>query len=407
MAQQKAQETPRPAIDVPLVESLESILHEEPLLMMGAGPVPIPGQVARANSIVINHLGEQMTKVIDQMKIMARYVFQTKSPWILGVAGPGSAAMEMSICNLVNKNTRVLSVVNGYFSARLGEMAERNGAEVDYVLIPEGQSTKFEDVIQKIDEFKPEVLTIVHGETSSTVLNRQLKEIAAAASERGCFVIVDAVCTLSTMPLDMDEWKLDAVISGGQKGLSSIPGVSLIAFSERAWDRIQNNKNTSPHWCLDAKLASKFWHGGSYHYTAPVSGILALHEALHLVCIETLPKRFERHLRCSRALQKGIQAMGLRLYGPNESRLNSVVGVAMPEGIDRNVVCKHISQNYRVEIAGSFGSDIVRIGQMGEQCRAHNLFRTLHALGSTMKDLGVKVDVPAGMAELERSMYPG
>ena len=98
--------------------------------------------------------------------------------------------------------------------------------------------------------------------------------------------------------------------------------------------------------------------------------------------------------------------MGLSLIGSDESRLNSVIGIKVPDGVDRVQVCKHISSNYRVEIAGSFGPNIVRIGQMGEQCRAHNLFRTLHALGSTMKDLGVKIDVPAGMAELERNIYP-
>lgn len=406
MLQSKMNDSVNPAIEVPKVENLDSILHLEPLLMMGAGPVPIPNRVARANSIVINHLGEQMTKVIDQMKVMARYIFQTRSPWILGVAGPGSAAMEMSICNMINRDTRVLSIVNGYFSARLAEMARRNGANVEVLHAPEGETVRLEEVAERIKVFKPEVLTIVHGETSSTVLNKNLKDIAEVAHQHGCYVIVDAVCTLSTMPLEMDNWKLDAVISGGQKGLSSIPGVSLLAFSERAWERISNNQNTSPHWCLDAKLASKFWHGGSYHYTAPVSGILALHEALHLVCDETLPKRFERHLRCSQALQRGIKAMGLSLFGSDESRLNSVIGIKVPEGVDRVQVCKHISSNYRVEIAGSFGPNIVRIGQMGEQCRAHNLFRTLHALGSTMKDLGVKIDVPAGMAELERNIYP-
>jgi alanine-glyoxylate transaminase / serine-glyoxylate transaminase / serine-pyruvate transaminase len=99
-----------------------------------------------------------------------------------------------------------------------------------------------------------------------------------------------------------------------------------------------------------------------------------------------------------------MEGMGLALYAPKSVRLNSVVGVRMPEGIDRADVAKHISNKYRVEISGSFGLNIVRIGQMGEQCRAHHLFRTLHAFGSTIKDLGGKVDLPAGMAELEREL---
>ena len=217
-------------------------------------------------------------------------------------------------------------------------------------------------------------------------------------------MIVDAVCTLSTMPLEMDRWMIDAVVTGGQKGLSSIPGVSLIAFSDQAWDRILSRPADPPQWCLDARLASEFWHNASYHYTAPVSGILALHEALHLICTETLETRFERHRRCSLALQRGVEAMGLKLFVDAPARLNSVVGIELPPGVEGGAVCKRISAQYRVEISGSFGLPIVRIGQMGEQCREHHIFRTLHALGCTMRDLQVPVDLPAGMAEVERAL---
>jgi aspartate aminotransferase-like enzyme len=372
--------------------------------MMGAGPVPIPHSVAQANSIVINHLGGTMAKIIHQMKEMARYVFQTESRWILGVAGPGSAAMEMSVCNLVFPGTRVLSVCNGYFGRRFAEMATRVGGQVECLDVPDGEAAQVAAVRAHLERFRPEVLTIAQGETSSTVFNIHLPQITRLAREYGCYVIVDAVCTLSTMPCEMDNWQIDAVVTGGQKGLSSIPGVSLIAFSERAWERINARPVQPPHWCLDAKLAEQFWHNASYHYTAPVSGILALHEALHLICQETLEQRFARHLRCSLGLQRGVEAMGLQLYGQPESRLNSVVGIVVPDGINRAEICEQISLKYRVEISGSFGLNIVRIGQMGEQCRAHHLFRTLHALGSTMKDLGADVDVAAGVAALERQL---
>ncbi len=197
------------------------------------------------------------------------------------------------------------------------------------------------------------------------------------------------------MPLEMDAWGIDAVITGGQKGLSSIPGVSLIAFSDAAWERVKRRTQPNAHWCLDASLAENFWHNAGYHYTAPVSGVLALHEALRLVCAETLEKRFARHLKCSVALQEGISAMGLQLYTPPACRLNSVVGIEVPQGLSPGDICGHISL------------PIVRIGQMGEQCREHNLFRTVHALGRTMVDLGVAVELPAGVAALEKSLSGG
>ncbi|WP_436206922.1 pyridoxal-phosphate-dependent aminotransferase family protein [Caballeronia sp. LjRoot31] len=392
------------SIACPTVLPLSSILPEEPLLMMGAGPVPIPDAVAKANGVVINHLGSTMAAVIGQVKTMARYVFQTESKWVMGVAGPGSAAMEMAITNLAWKGSRVLCICNGFFSERMAEMARRTGAEVETLNVVDGTAADTQQAADAIDRFRPEIVTIVHGETSNTVWNRSLESIASVARAAGALVIVDAVCTLSTMPLPMDAWGIDAVITGGQKGLSSIPGVSLLAFSEAAWQRIMSRPVPPTHWCLDAALATNFWHNASYHYTAPVSGVLALHEALRLVCAETLERRFARHLRCSNALQAGVEALALKLYVPKPSRLNSVVGIALPQGVSGSDVCAHISRHHHVEIAGSFGAPIVRIGQMGEQCREHHLFRTIHALGRTMIDLGVPVDLPAGVAALERSL---
>ena len=300
--------------------------------------------------------------------------------------------------------TRVLSIRNGFFSARMAEMATRVGADVATLEVADRAIASLDEIADAIARERPEIVTIVQGETSNTVWNRDLRDIAALAKAAGALVVVDAVCTLSTMPLEMDAWGIDAVITGGQKGLSSIPGVSLIAFSDAAWNRMKQRPEPNAHWCLDMALAENFWHNAGYHYTAPVSGVLALHEALRLVCAETLESRFARHLRCSLALQAGVESMGLKLYAPKHCRLNSVVGIETPEGLTPGMVCGHISKQYQVEISGSFGLPIVRIGQMGEQCREHNLFRTLHAFGRTMVDLKVPVDLPAGVAALEQEL---
>ncbi|CAA7613871.1 alanine--glyoxylate aminotransferase family protein [Magnetospirillum sp. SS-4] len=391
----------------PTVVSLDEILPEEPLLMMGAGPVPIPHKVAYANSLVINHLGDTMNRVIEQVKTMARYVFQTGSGHVMGVAGPASAAMEMAIANLVEPGTRVLSICNGLFSKRLAEMAERVGGDVTRYDAPEKQGAEPEIIEGLLKTGKFRVITVVQGETSSTVWNRRLVDICRLGKRYGCLMVVDAVCTLSTMEMEMDEWGVDAIITGGQKGLSSIPGVSLIAFSEDAWRHIEKRNSPMAHWCLDARLADNFWNKHAYHYTAPVSGILALHEALRLIGEETLPGRFRRHAICSAALQGGIEAMGLELLIAPEWRLASVVGITVPDGVSADEVRHVMNSVHKVEIAGAFGLNILRIGQMGEQSRTHNIFRTLHALGTAMRVRGGKVDLPAGMAELERVLASG
>lgn len=383
---------------------LDAILPDEPLLLMGAGPVPVSNKVAMANSVVINHLGHTMSQVIERVRLMSQYVFQTQSEHIIGVAGPGSAAMEMAVTNLVWPGRKVLSINNGFFSSRLAEMARRSGGEVVEYNLPVGQAADPDEVERLFKEHQFDVMTIVQGETSCTVWNRHLPQITKLARQYGVLSVVDAVCTLSTMPLEMDNWQVDVVITGGQKGLASIPGVSLIAFSDHVWPVITGRTAPMPHWCLDVRLARQFWEEKGYHYTAPVSGILALHEALRQVCQETLEKRFERHSVCSDALQHSIEAMGLELFVQPHSRLNSVVGICVPDVVKAADVLNTMSNVYRVEISGAFGLNIVRIGQMGEQSRAHNLFRTLHALGMSIRTAGASVDLPAGMAALEKAL---
>ena len=388
----------------PETQQLDAILPTEPLLLMGAGPVPISHAVSRANGVVINHLGETMDAVISNVKLMGRYAFQTVSDKIIGVSGPASASMEMAITNILWPGRSVLALSMGTFSGRMAEMAVGVGADVTVLESSGIAPVRLEQVREALAKERFDVVTLVQGETSCGVEMKCLPEVAQLAKEHGALLVVDAVCTLTTMPMQMDEWGVDIAIAGGQKGLSSIPGVSLIAFSDDAWQTIESRKARQPHWCLDAVRAQTFWGSQQYHYTAPVPGILALHEALRQICEETLPLRFERHRISSIALQAGIEAMGLRLFVPIKDRLNSVVAICTPKDTDSAQVRKIMSNRFNVEISGAFGLDIMRIGQMGEQCRSHNLFKVLYALGMSCRQKGVDLDVSLGMAELESNL---
>lgn len=388
----------------PEVTSLSLVLPAEPLLLMGAGPVPIPSAVAQANSVVINHLGPTMNRVIDGLKRMAAYAFQTESEKVLGVAGSASAAMEMAVGNLAWPGRRVLALVTGTFSARLGEMATCVGAHVTVVEAPTATPITDAMVKEALAGGPFDVVTMVQGETSCGVLNVELPAIAKRVKAHGALLIVDAVCTLTTMPLEMDAWGIDVCVTGGQKGLSSIPGVSLIAFSEEAWSVVESRPRPMPHWCLDAIRAWGFWGHHGYHYTAPVPGILALYQALRIISLETLEARFDRHRHHSEALQAGLEAMGLELFVPAEYRLNSVIAIRSPEGVDTEAVRAHMAAAFGVEIAGAFGLPVIRIGQMGEQCRPSNLFHVLYALGESFRRHGLQLEVSTGMSALEKSL---
>ncbi len=388
----------------PDVKALNNILPREPLLLMGAGPVPISTAVARANSVIINHVGSTMGEVIDGLRRLSQYVFQTTSDKIIGVSGPSSAAMEMAIVNLLGPGRKALVLDNGTFSHRWGEMAQRIGSDV-VSLQGSGISPLTALSVKKaFSQKKFDVVIVTHGETSSGVLTTELPQIAKTAKQYGALVIVDAVTTLGALDFNMDALKLDAVIAGGQKALGSIPGISLVAFSNDAWEFIEHRTDTLNHWCLDAKLAWQFWGFHKYHYTAPVSGILSLYEALYEIKQETLKTRWARHKVSSAAMQSAIEAMGLQLFVPASYRLPSVISISLPDDTDGDKVRAYMTSVFGVEIAGAFGHKIVRIGQMGEQCRAHNLFKTTYALGMAFDHCGVKVDVAKAMAVLEKGL---
>lgn len=368
----------------PKIRSLSEILPESLPLLMGSGPVPIPKEVADANRIVINHLGDSMNKVVTGIVEMGQYIFQTQTNKIFGIAGPSSAAMEMAISSLLWKGRKVLVLNLGVFSARFTELARGVEADVTELFAVDPLSPFTPDQVKAaFAQNHFDVLAMVHGETSCGIKNVYLPEILKIAQEHGALTIVDAVVSLSMMPVKMDEWGADIVFTGGQKGLSSVAGVSLIAISDKAFDTVMKREMVMPHWCLDPRRAYKFWVMHEYHYTAPVNGLLALYEALRLICDETLPVRFERHLSSSLSMQHALEKMGFEMYAPEYCRLHSVVAIKNKNSVNIKEMIAHVRSAYNIEISPAFGLDIFRVGQMGEQARPDNVRRVVEAIAGS------------------------
>lgn len=369
---------------------------------MGAGPVPIPAEVARANSLVINHLGPTMNEVVEGIVQMGRYVFQTDAH-IFGISGPSSAGMEMAVTSLLHPGRSVLVLNLGTFSQRFADLAHGVGADVTQIHAAPLAPFTVEQVKAALESKKFDVLTIVQGETSCGIRNTELEAIVRLARSYNVMTIVDAVSTLSTMPLEMDNWGIDIVVTGGQKGLSSVAGVSLVAFSHRAFDYVNARQTPMPHWCLDPRRAHRFWALHEYHYTAPVTGVLALYEALRLISEETLPFRFKRHELSSHNLQNCLEIMGLELHAPKSCRLNSVVAIKNLRGVVVKDLLTHLRDVHNLEISGAFGLDIIRVGQMGEQARPENVRRTLEAIGISYAHFCVNLDLKAALKAFDQA----
>ena len=389
----------------PAVLPVTTLLPAEPLLLMGAGPTPLPEEVSVANGMITDHLGPVMGEVLQGIKALARYAFQTEAEHTLGISGPSSAAMEMAIANLLWPGRRALCLVNGTFSARLADMARGVGAEVVELAAPPLAPVQPAQVAEALAAHGPfDLVTLVQGETSCGVHNVYLPEIARLARDAGSLVMADTVCTLSTTPFQMDDWGVDVAVTGGQKGLACIPGVSLISFNDRAWAVVEQGPRPFDHWCLDARRAWRFWGEHQYHYTAPVPGLLAMYEALRLIAEETLPARIHRHKHSAAALAAGLEAAGLSLLIADPGRLRSVNAINVPAGVDPDAARAWMLAERNVQISGAFGLNIVRIGQMGEQCRPDALRRVLSALLDSFAVQGAPIDVAAGMAALEAAL---
>ena len=353
-------------------------------LLMGPGPTMVHQRVLNASSRpTIGHLDPAFIGLMDEIKGLLKYVFQTDNFMTMPVSAPGSAGMEMCFTNLVEPGDTVLVCINGVFGGRMRENVERCGGTAIVIEDDWGKPVDPEKVEQALKQ-NPQIKVVgfVHAETSTGALS-DAKTITQLAHDHGALVIVDAVTSLAGVPLMVDEWQLDAVYSGSQKCLSSFPGLSPVTFSQSALDKITSRKTKVQSWFLDINLVMGYWDGDggrSYHHTAPVNTLYALHEALVMVYEEGLENTWARHKRNHLSLVSGLEELGLNMLVDEVSRLPQLNTVQIPQGTDDVAVRKSFLDLYGLEIGAGLGSlagKIWRIGLMGQASRAEYVERCL------------------------------
>jgi alanine-glyoxylate transaminase/serine-glyoxylate transaminase/serine-pyruvate transaminase len=248
----------------------------------------------------------------------------------------------------------------------------------------------------------------VHAETSTGVRS-DAETLCALGREHDVLVIMDTVTSLGGIELRVDEWGADAVYSGSQKCLSCVPGLSPVTFSPRAVQRIQQRQQPVQSWFLDMQLVMGYWGGASkrsYHHTAPVNALYALHESLLMLREEGLAAAIERHARNHRALVAGLQAMGLELAVDAPWRLPQLNAVRIPDGVDDVAVRSRLLRDFDLEIGAGLGAlagKTWRIGLMGYASRQRNVIFCLNALEAALKHEGYGVDTGAALEAAEAS----
>jgi len=298
--------------------------------------------------------------------------------------------------------------IAGAFGERMAEIAGRCGAEVVRVETPWGRPVDPDD-LRRAAAGGADVIALVHAETSTGVL-QPLEPVAEVAREAGALLLVDCVTSLGGIPVDVDRIGIDIAYSASQKCLGAPPGLAPITVSPRALERIERRTRPVPSWYLDLRLLTGYWReGGSrrYHHTAPISSVYALAEALVLLKEEGLEARWERQERLGRALQAGLEAMGLELFAAEGHRLPMLTTVRVPEGVDDAAIRRGLLEVYGIEIAGGLGAvagQIWRIGLMGAACRPRAVLSVLAALDDLLAAAGFRFERGAGVAAAAAAM---
>jgi alanine-glyoxylate transaminase/serine-glyoxylate transaminase/serine-pyruvate transaminase len=349
-------------------------------ILMGPGPCnPYPEVISAMTRPMLGHLDPEFLGVLDETNERLRRVFCTDNDLTFPISATGSAGMEACFVNVVRPGDVAVIGVNGVFGARMCDVAARAGAEVVRVDTQWGHPVDPERLLAAHPN--PAIIGVVHAETS-TGTRSDIVELGEAKGD--ALLIVDCVTSLGGIRVDIDSWGVDLAYSGTQKCLGVPPGLSPITVSPRARKRFVER---SQSWYLDLSMIAEYVESKtarSYHHTAPISMIFALHAGLGVLLDEGVEASWARHAACGQQLQDGLEELGLKLFASEGYRLPELTTVWIPDEVDDAAVRRTLLSRYGIEIGGGLGEyagKVWRIGLMGNTARARNVTLLLAALG--------------------------
>ena len=364
--------------------------------LLSPGPTPIPNEVALAMSeTMIHHRTPQFNKVFEEARQGLKTLFGTNGD-VLILASSGTGAMEAAVANLFSPGEKVLVINGGKFGERWLNIANAFGLDPIEVKVEWGQAVKV-DVVEKQLKLHPDIQSVMiqASETSTTVLH-PVKEIAKL-TKNGPLFLVDGVTAVGVLPVPLDEWGIDALVTGSQKALMLPPGLGFIALSERAWQKTKKAK--LPRFYFDLNLERKNQAKGSGAFTPAVSLIFGLRASLNMMAREGFDRVYARHARMARATRAAATAMGLKLLAP-DSPSPAATGIFLPKGLDADKVLDYLRDQMGVILAE--GQDqlkgkairIAHVGYMG----AFDVITAIAALEMALRKFGTEIPFGRGVA---------
>jgi len=368
---------------------------------MTPGPVQVPPDALQVMAQpIIHHRTEEFEKVVAEVTDALKYVFQTENDvFILTASSTG--AMESAVVNLLSPGDSALAIAGGKFGKRWMEICEAYGVKCHLLDVEWGMPVALDAVAQKL-ESNPEIKCVYATlcETSTGIVHdiEGLGKIVDKAENT--LLIVDAVSGLGAVDLQTDNWRVDVVVSGAQKGLMTPPGLGFISLSEAAWNAVE--KAALPKYYFDLKKARESLKKNQTPFTCSVSLILALRESLARIRREGLANTLARHARLAQATRAGIMALGLELFAA-AAPANVLTAVTMPENVDGKALIKLIRDRYGITFAGGqekLSGRIIRIAHLG-YCDDMDVIAAISALEMALPELGYAVTAGAGVSAAE------
>ncbi len=359
------------------------------------GPTPVPREVAEAGAAeMINHRGPEFAEILGRVTEGLKRVYQTSND-VLVLTTSGSGGMEAAVVNHVSPGDKVLVVTIGVFGKRFLEIVNVYGGQPTELAFDFGTAAdpaKIDEALAADPELKAVLVT--HNETSTGVTN-PLKEIAEVVRKHDRLLIVDAISSLSSIPVAVDEWGLDVVVSGSQKGWMVAPGLAFISVSPRAWEA--QERCTTPRFYFDLKRARTSAERGQTPWTPAVSLYFQMDRALEMLFAEGIDNVYERHHRLAEKTRNGLQGMGLELFAAEGHRSDTVTAIKVPEGVDGSLIAKTARTEFQTVFAGGQGAlsgKIFRFGHLG-LVSEQDVDNGLDAAARTLERLGFPAPTPA------------
>ena len=330
------------------------------------GPTPCPPDVlAAAAQPMINHRGPEFANVLNTVSDGLKWVFGTSSE-VFCLTSSGTGGLEAAIVNVLSPGDLVLSISIGSFGERFANIAKSYGANVETYSVEWGKAADPDEIAARLESNSNyKAILVTHNETSTGVTN-PLKEIAEVAKSYGCLVIVDAVSSLSSIPCPVEEWGLDVVISGSQKGWMAPPGLAFVWLSEKAW--LANANATMPRFYFDLKRAQSSLEKAQTPWTPALSVFFALEHAFSLMREEGLESIYKRHRKAGELTRSLAKQNGLELFADNNYASNTVTAIKWPENIDGGKISSLARDKFDVVVGGGqskLQGKIFRIGHLG------------------------------------------